>query len=211
MKKINDNGILKKIPWALIAIIAVTVTFIVIAVIAQGKSTQSTDAYIFDVALDGEYRIADGDWQPLSNSKHISSTDKTVELKGVFKYYDSQTGEEICAAENGTVISFYLDHLKATVKDSKGNVWVSDSENEQIGKSSCSQMWLEYIFEGDTGDEVHITLENPHAFGNGKAIDKFLSNIRIYNVENHKSLFYNVGALEITVTIILLVFLFIML
>lgn len=211
MKKINDNGILKKIPWALIAIIAVTVTFIVIAVIAQGKSTQSTDAYIFDVALDGEYRIADGDWQPLSNAKHISSTDKTVELKGVFKYYDSQTGEEICAAENGTVISFYLDHLKATVKDSKGNVWVSDSENEQIGKSSCSQMWLEYIFEGDTGDEVHITLENPHSFGNGKAIDKFLSNIRIYNVENHKSLFYNVGALEITVTILLLVFLFIML
>ena len=211
MEKINDKGLIKKTPWVLIAIILIAATFIAITAITQSKSNQSMSAYIFDIALDGEYRIADGEWQTLSNAKHISSTDGTVELKGVFKLYDSQTGEEICAVENGTVISFFLSHINATVKDAKGNVWISDSENENIGKSTCSQMWIEYMFEGDAGDEVIITLENPHAFGNGMAIDSFLKNIRIYNVENHKSLFYNLGALEIIVAILLLVFLFVLL
>ena len=211
MKKIIDNKLFKKTPWVLIAIAVVAVVFILVTVVAQSQSNQAFDAYIFDVKFVGDYRIADGDWRPLAGAKHISSTNGRVELKGVFVLCDSQTGEEVLKAGSGTVISLYLDHVSATITDSKGNKWVSDNENELFGKDVCSQVWTEYVFEGEEGDEVIITIDNPHGMGNSKAVDSFLSNLRIYNVENHKSLFYNVGAFQIVSTILLLVFLFVLL
>ena len=177
MKKLNDNEIFKKIPWVLIAIISITIIFTIITVIIQTKDYQSTEAYIFDIRFDGEYRISDGEWQPLSSAKHISSTDGRVELKGVFNLYASETDEEIGGAENGTIISLYLDHINATIRDSSGNEWISECENKQIGKSTCSEMWLEYIYEGNANEEVTIVLDNPHASGNTKAVDSFLKNL----------------------------------
>ena len=211
MKKLNDNEIFKKIPWVLIAIISITIIFTIITVIIQTKDYQSTEAYIFDIRFDGEYRIGDGEWQPLSSAKHISSTDGRVELKGVFNLYASETDEEIGGAENGTIISLYLDHINATIRDSSGNEWISECENKQIGKSTCSEMWLEYIYKGNANEEVTIVLDNPHASGNTKAVDSFLKNLRIYNVENHKSLFYNVDASQIIAVILLFVFFFVLL
>ena len=211
MKKTTDKKLLKKIPWTVIAVVLLAAVFLTVAIVLQNQSHQASDAYVFDVKFVGEYRIDDGEWHPLSSTKHISSTKGNVELKGVFVLCDAQTGEAILNAEKGTIISMYLDHIKATVRDAKGNEWISDNENELLGDGVCSQMWTEYVFEGEAGDEVVITLENPHIMANGKAVDSFLENLRIYNVENHKSLFYNVEVFQIILGILLVVFLFVLL
>ena len=211
MKRTTDKNLLKKIPWTVIAVVLLAAVFLTVAIVLQNQSHQAFDAYVFDVKFVGEYRIDDGEWRPLSSTKHISSTKGNVELKGVFVLCDAQTGEAILNAEKGTIISMYLDHIKATVRDAKGNEWISDNENELLGDGVCSQMWTEYVFEGEAGDEVVITLENPHIMANGKAVDSFLENLRIYNVENHKSLFYNVGVFQIIFGILLVVFLFVLL
>ena len=211
MKRTTDKKLLKKIPWTVIAVVLLAAVFLTVAIVLQNQSHQAFDAYVFDVKFVGEYRIDDGEWRPLSSTKHISSTKGNVELKGVFVLCDAQTGEAILNAEKGTIISMYLDHIKATVRDAKGNEWISDNENELLGDGVCSQTWTEYGFEGEAGDEVIITLENPHIMGNGKAVDSFLENLRIYNVENHKSLFYNVGVFQIILGILLVVFLFVLL
>ncbi len=211
MKKTTDKKLLKKIPWTVIAVVLLAAVFLTVAIVLQNQSHQASDAYVFDVKFVGEYRIDDGEWRPLSSAKHISSTKGNVELKGVFVLCDAQTGEAILNAEKGTIISMYLDHVKVTIRDAKGNEWISDNENELLGDGVCSQMWTEYVFEGEAGDEVVITLENPHIMANGKAVDSFLENLRIYNVENHKSLFYNVGVFQIIFGILLVVFLFVLL
>lgn len=211
MKRTTDKKLLKKIPWTVIAVVLLAAVFLTVAIVLQNQSHQAFDAYVFDVKFVGEYRIDDGEWRPLSSTKHISSTKGNVELKGVFVLCDAQTGEAILNAEKGTIISMYLDHIKATVRDAKGNEWISDNENELLGDGVCSQTWTEYVFEGEAGDEVVITLENPHIMANGKAVDSFLENLRIYNVENHKSLFYNVGVFQIILGILLVVFLFVLL
>lgn len=211
MKRTTDKKLLKKIPWTVIAVVLLAAVFLTVAIVLQNQSHQAFDAYVFDVKFVGEYRIDDGEWRPLSSTKHISSTKGNVELKGVFVLCDAQTGEAILNAEKGTIISMYLDHIKATVRDAKGNEWISDNENELLGDGVCSQTWTEYVFEGEAGDEVVITLENPHIMANGKAVDSFLENLRIYNVENHKSLFYNVGVFQIIFGILLVVFLFVLL
>ena len=79
-------------------------------------------------------------------------TRKVYKLKGFFLLYDEETGEELGIADNGVIISLYLDHIKATIKDSKGNIWVSDNENDLYGKGVCAAAWTEYVF-----DENNIT------------------------------------------------------
>ena len=87
----------------------IAIVFIAITIVAQGQSNQATTAYVFDVKFIGDYKIADGEWTPISDGKHISSTNGRVELKGVFILCDVQSGEEVFEAENGTIISLYLD------------------------------------------------------------------------------------------------------
>lgn len=201
---------LKGIPFAAIVIALVAIVAVIIAVVSQGGSNQAEEAIIPDIVLCGEYRISDGDWQPIENAGHISSTDGNVELKGVFRLYYPQTGEDLGAVEGGTVISLYLDHLKATIKDSNGNVWVSDNENELIGKGSCTKKWSEYVFEGETGAEVYVTIYNPHVFGNEMAVDRLLGSFGIYIEGGNSGLIADMSATELTALILLIAFLFIL-
>ena len=48
------------------------------------NSMQATPAMVAGVYFDGEYRIADGQWQKIEKGKHISSTDGDVTLRGNF-------------------------------------------------------------------------------------------------------------------------------
>ena len=201
---------LKRIPFAALAIVFVAIVSVIIAVILQGGSNQAEDAIIPDVIFCGEYKISDGEWKPIQNAGHISSTDGNVELKGVFRLYYAQTGEDLGAVESGTVISLYLDHIKATIKDSSGNVWVSDNENELVGRGSCTEKWNEYIFDGKAGDEVTVTVYNPHVFGNEGAVDRMLDSLGIYIEGGNSGLLSDMSAIELTVVILLTVFLFVL-
>lgn len=200
---------LKRIPFVAIAIAFIAILSVILAAVAQKQSNQAEDAIIPEVVFSGEYRIADGEWQPISDGVHISSTQGVVELKGVFKlYYD---GEYLGDAERGTVISMYLDHIKATVKDSSGNVWESDNENELIGKGTCADTWSEYVYEGNAGDCVTVIIYNPHLYGNEKAIDSFLGKLSIYEEGNKGGIFSTVEPISLTIMILLTVFLLVLL
>ena len=210
MKKIFYKEQLKRIPWAALAIVSIAIIAVIIAATMQGNSNQAEDAIIPDVIFCGEYRISDGEWQPIQNAAHISSTDGNVELKGVFRLYYTQAGEDLGAVECGTVIDLYLDHIKATIKDSSGNVWVSDNENELVGKGFCTEKWNEYVFEGEAGDEVLVTIYNPHVFGNEKAVDRLIESLGIHIEGRNGGLLSDMGTTELAIVILLIAFLFVL-
>lgn len=198
-------------PWAAVVIALIAVVAVIIAAAAQTNSNQAENAIIPEVIFSGEYRISGGEWQPVSDSTHISSTKGNVELKGVFKLYDSQSGEELGPVGQGTVLSLYLDHVKVTIKDASGNAWVSDNENDLIGKGSCTATWVEYIFEGNEGDEVNIIIYNPHVFGNERAVDRLLDGACIYFEGGRGGLIDDVDPIELAVGALLVAFLFVLL
>lgn len=210
MKRFNKK-ILKKIPWAACVIIFAVIIAVIFAAVAQVKSNQSHNSILPDVVFCGEYKIADGEWQPISNGTHISSTKGVVELKGTFQRHYGKTGEDLGAVERGTVISLYLDHIKATIKDASGNVWESDNENFLMEAGICSDMWTQYVFDCEEGEEVLITLYNPHVFGNERAIDNFIKSVSIYNegntqgiIEEIEPITFAIGALIAVLLLVLL-------
>ena len=71
------SSLIKKISIsvALIAVIALSV-----ATFAQIRSNQSDPAFVPDLCFCGEYRIEGGEWQPITEGRHISATRGTVEL-----------------------------------------------------------------------------------------------------------------------------------
>ena len=50
----------------------------------NANSMQATPALVAQVYFDGEYRIADGEWQKIVKGNHISSTEGDVTLRGNF-------------------------------------------------------------------------------------------------------------------------------
>ena len=85
MKQLLSTDRIKRIPWTAVVIICLAVIAVILAAVTQKHSNQAEDAIIPDVVFCGEYRVAGGEWQPISETRHISSTQGNVELKGVFK------------------------------------------------------------------------------------------------------------------------------
>ena len=50
----------------------------------NANSMQAMPALVAQVYFDGEYRIADGQWQKITEGEHISSTKGDVTLRGNF-------------------------------------------------------------------------------------------------------------------------------
>ena len=193
------------------AIIFVAVISVIIAVTAQHQNDKSYGTWVPAIRLEGEYRVADGKWQPISSAEHISATNGTVELKGVWVFYDRASGEKMSDMAHGTVISLYLDHVNVTITNANGDVWTSENESGQLGKELCAKIWTEYVFEGKAGEEVNVTISNPHCFGNGTAVDDFLKKVCLYDEETDNAVFSGVGPMRFAMGILLLAFLFILL
>ena len=208
MKNTSDKK--TRIPWAVIAIVLLAMISIIIATVSQMKSSQAEESIVPSVKFVGEYRIEGEEWEPILD-KHISATDGIVELKGFFLLYDEETGEELGIADNGVILSLYLDHVKATIKDSKGNIWVSDNENDLYGKGVCAAAWTEYVFDENAGNELLITIYNPHIFGNANAVDSFLKNVSVYNEGAGSGIFSKIEIAPLLIGILLAVFLLVLL
>ena len=195
-----------KIPWLVVAIALLAVISVaIIALVQFTQSAQSKDPYIPSVRLEGQYRIDGGEWADIPTNGHISATRGNVELKGIFKLYDGQTGNDYGAITTGTKLYFYLDHIKLTLKDSAGNVWTSGNETEQLGKSACAEVWTLYEYRGASGGEVTITLYNPHVFGNEKAVDGLLGKLQLYVGEAPRLAFDGAELIMTAVTVLLVV------
>ena len=89
-------------------IIASVLLFFVLscALVINGviNNTQAEWAIIPDIRLVGEYKIGDGEWQPIVEGEHISSTKGDVKLKGVLEILDPETNEPFGTVEKGAFI-----------------------------------------------------------------------------------------------------------
>ena len=144
---------------------------ILLAIINIGQTiyndNQASMALIFRVSFQGEYRVGEGPWKPI------------VQLRGTL-HKSLPDGEIVGPMENGELIALYFDHLGAKVFMNGEEVNEFDAENPQLGNSTCGKYWLVYEYMGTENEVIEIHLNNPHTFGNGLAVDKFLNEMQMY-------------------------------
>ena len=211
MRRIFDEEKIRRIPWAVIMVIFVTVVAVLITVSGQSKEDTASGQCGSEIGFFGEYRIAGGDWMHLKDAGHISSTDGTVELKGSFWYTSGETGERTAPVEKGTEISLFLDHVSVTVRGKSGTSWTSDNESTRAGEKVCSEALCTYVLSEDAGTELTVFVYNPHVYGNGKAVDHLLDGMRVPGESNGGGLISEIGVLNVAVGMLLLAFLCILL
>ena len=160
-------------------VIAAILFMVLLAVILlwQGNknSLQSVSATPPQVYFAGEYRIGDGQWQPIVEGEHIPSTKGDVTLRGNFHML-TPSGQYIGVFKGTEDIAFYTDHINLTFIEDGGRPYVLDCENPVIGYSACGVCWTPHSFKAGT-EVIEIIVRNQHSFGNENAIDKMLSNL----------------------------------
>ena len=140
----------------------------------NATSSQADLALVAQVKFDGEYRIADGEWQKIEDAKHIPSTEGDVTLRGNFHMY-APDGEYVGVYSGDVPISFYTDHINLTFYEGGNEPFIVEIENPMFGKSACGVGWTAHTITSE--DPIEILIQNPHNFGNENAIDDMLSNI----------------------------------
>lgn len=142
-------------------------------------SNQAMNAISAQVYFDGEYRIADGDWQPIVKGRHIPATQGDVTLRGNFHML-APDGEYVGIYSGDTPIAFYTDHLLLTVCEGENEPFVMDMENPLFGNSACGAGWCTYVPSGGEAP-LEIRIHNPHRYGNDTAVDRLLSDLAFWS------------------------------
>ena len=155
-------------------ILAVLLLAVTLLWYGNANSTQAHPALVAQVYFDGEYRIADGEWQKIVKGNHISSTEGDVTLRGNFHLL-APDGEYVGIYSGDTPIAFYINHINLTFYESENEPYVIDMENPLYGDSSCGVNWSAYSLTTESTDPIEIVIHNPHSFGNETAIDDFLA------------------------------------
>ena len=176
----------------------------------NSTSMQSTGVTAATVYYDGEYRVAEGEWQPIEAGKHIPTTKGDVTLHINFHLMDPD-GNPMNDMERVVPIAFYTDHIGLTFYSGGKPVYVIDNENPVIGESACGENWTMHPVTTEAAKPVEIVVHNPHTFGNETAIDDMLSNIDIWgNMDFEKEIMSrgetqrNAGMLLILVSVVFL-------
>ena len=143
------------------------------------NSNQAEPALIAQVYFDGEYRIADGEWQNIVKGNHIPSTEGDVRLRGNFHML-TPDGEYVGIYSGDIPIALYTDHINLTFYEGENEPFVFDMENPLFENSVCGVNWTAYTLTSGSEEPIEILIHNPHKFGNETAIDKLLSNIALW-------------------------------
>ena len=146
----------------------------------NATSNQAMPALVAQVYFDGEYRIADGPWQPIVKGKHIPATKGDVTLRGNFHIL-TPDGEYIGIYNDDMPIALYTDHISLTFYEGENEPYVMDVENPLYGNSTCGVCWSAHAFTSGSDAPIEILIHNPHSFGNETAIDALLSNIALWS------------------------------
>ena len=154
------------------------------------NSMQAAPAMVARVYFDGEYRIADGEWQKIVKGNHISSTEGDVTLRGNFHML-APDGEYVGIYTDSIPIALYTNHINLTFYEGENEPFIIDVENPLYGDSACHEDWTAYVLTTGSEDPIEIVIHNPHSFGNETAIDEMLSSTALWaDIEFEK------GALE---------------
>ena len=157
------------------------VLFLAVALLWHGNanSMQATPAMVAGVYFDGEYRIADGQWQKIEKGKHISSTEGDVTLRGNF-HLVAPDGEYIGIYTDSLPIALYTNHINLTFYEGENEPFIIDVENPLYGDSACHEDWSAYVLTSGSEEPIEILIHNPHSFGNETAIDEMLSSTALW-------------------------------
>ncbi len=150
-------------------------------------SNQAMPALVAQIYFDGEYRIADGEWQKIVAGEHISSTDGDVTLRGNFHML-APNGEYVGIYSGDVPIALYTNHINLTFYDGEKEPFIIDVENPLYGDSVCRVDWTAYMLTSGSEGPFEILIHNPHSFGNETAIDEMLSTTALWtDIEFEKS------------------------
>ena len=157
------------------------VLFLALVLLWHGNATsnQAMPAMVADVYFDGEYRIADGQWQKIEKGKHISSTEGDVTLRGNF-HLVAPDGEYIGIYTDSLPIALYTNHINLTFYEGENEPFIIDVENPLYGDSACHEDWSAYVLTSGSEEPIEILIHNPHRFGNETAIDEMLSSTALW-------------------------------
>ena len=154
---------------------------------SNATSNQAMSALVAQVYFDGEYRIADGEWQKIVKGNHIPSTEGDVTLRGTFHML-APDGEYVGIYSGDVPIALYTNHINLTFYEGENEPFVIDVENPLYGDSACHEDWTAYMLTSGSEEPIEILIHNPHRFGNETAIDEMLSNVALWaDIEFEKS------------------------
>ena len=145
----------------------------------NANSMQATPAMVAGVYFDGEYRIADGQWQKIEKGKHISSTEGDVTLRGNF-HLVTPDGEYIGIYTDNLPIALYTNHINLTFYEGENKPFIIDVENPLYRDSACHETWTAYTLTNGGEEPIEILIHNPHSFGNETAIDEMLMSTALW-------------------------------
>ena len=143
----------------------------------DANSMQAMSALQAKVIFQGEYRVGDGEWQPIVEGQHIPATKGDVTLRGNFHIL-MPDGEYVGIYSGGEIpLALYMHHINVTICEANQEPYSMDMENPLFGDSLCGECWMAYHFMSGSEEPIEILIHNPHVFGNEKAIDELLDNI----------------------------------
>ena len=177
-KETKFSFINKTMLW-IVGIFAVLFLALVLLWHGNANSMQAAPAMVAGVYFDGEYRIADGQWQKIEKGKHISSTEGDVTLRGNF-HLVAPDGEYIGVYTDSIPIALYTNHINLTFYEGENEPFIIDVENPLYGDSACHEDWSAYVLTSGSEEPIEILIHNPHRFGNETAIDEMLSSIALW-------------------------------
>ena len=146
----------------------------------SSNSNQAISAMVAQVRFEGEYRVDGGDWQQITEGKHIPATQGDVTLRGNFHMF-APDGEYVGIYSGDIPIAFYVNHISLTVYEENKEPYIFDTENPLYGDSSCGEQWIAHLFTIGSEKQIEILIHNPHRFGNETAIDEMLSNMALWS------------------------------
>ena len=177
-KETRFSFINKKTLW-IVGIFAVLFLALVLLRHGNATSNQAMPAMVAQVYFDGEYRIADGQWQKIEKGKHISSTEGDVTLRGNF-HLVAPDGEYVGVYTDSIPIALYTNHINLTFYEGENEPFIIDVENPLYGDSACHEEWSAYVLTSGSEEPIEILIHNPHRFGNETAIDEMLSSTALW-------------------------------
>ena len=163
----------------IVGIFAVFFLALVLLWHGNANSMQAMPAMVAGVYFDGEYRIADGQWQKIEKGKHISSTEGDVTLRGNF-HLVAPDGEYVGVYTDSIPIALYTNHINLTFYEGENEPFIIDVENPLYGDSACHEEWSAYVLTSGSEEPIEILIHNPHRFGNETAIDEMLSSTALW-------------------------------
>ena len=169
---------------------------------------QSMQPLISDVYFEGEYKIEDGEWQPIVKGQHIPATEGDVTLRGNFHELDPE-GAYVGIYRGEIPVAFYTDHVNITFYEVGCEPFVLETEDHLFGDFSCGKVWNAHTFMSESNQLIEIVVHNPHSFGNETAIDEMLEGLSLWaGIEFEKEIASsgeaqrNVGMLLMLVSIV---------